>query len=179
MSLVVLWAELVSLIAPYAPAPGAKGGRPPFTVDSVLRIHFIQQWLNLVDPAMGEALYDTSMFREFVGLDAGEDKLCDESTILRLRHLPETDNLNLQILFTLNATLVAKGLLLTSGTVVDATLITAPSSAKNRSGEPCLRCRTSGGCGARCGRRCGDKCVCMRQELRVGAKSAVKRISQA
>jgi len=135
MNLVVPWAELVSLIAPYAPAPGAKGGRPPFAVETMLRIHFVQQWFNLSDPAMEEALYDTPMFREFVGLDAGEDNLPDESTILRFRHLLEAHNLSLQILATVNATLAAKGLLLKSGTVVDATLIAAPSSTKNSSGE--------------------------------------------
>jgi IS5 family transposase len=135
MNLVVPWAELVSLIAPHAPAPGAKGGRPPFAVETMLRIHFLQQWFNLSDPAMEEALYDMALFREFVGLDAGEDNLPDESTILRFRHLLETHNLSLQILATVNATLAAKGLLLKSGTVVDATLIAAPSSTKNSSGE--------------------------------------------
>ena len=135
MNLVVPWAELVSLIEPHAPAPSAKGGRPPFAVETMLRIHFLQQWFNLSDPAMEEALYDTPMFREFAGLDAGEDNLPDESTILRFRHLLEAHHLSLQILATVNATLAAKGLLLKSGTVVDATLIAAPSSTKNNSGE--------------------------------------------
>ena len=135
MNLVVPWAELVSLIAPHAPAPGAKGGRPPFAVETMLRIHFVQQWFNLSDPAMEEALYDMALFREFVGLDAGEDNLPDESTILRFRHLLEAHNLSSQILATVNATLAAKGLLLKSGAVVDATLIAAPSSTKNSSGE--------------------------------------------
>ena len=123
------------MITPHAPAPGAKGGRPPFAVETMLRIHFLQQWFNLSDPAMEEALYDMALFREFVGLDAGEDNLPDESTILRFRHLLEAHDLSLQILATVNATLTAKGLLLKSGTVVDATLIAAPSSTKNSSGE--------------------------------------------
>ncbi|MDP3325916.1 IS5 family transposase [Hydrogenophaga sp.] len=135
MNLVVPWAELVSLITPHAPAPGAKGGRPPFAVETMLRIHFLQQWFNLSDPSMEEALYDTPMFREFVGLDQGEENLPDESTILRFRHLLEANNLSIQILATVNATLTAKGLLLRSGTVVDATLIAAPSSTKNSTGE--------------------------------------------
>jgi len=135
MNLVVPWAELVALIAPHAPQPGAKGGRPPFAVQTMLRIHFLQQWFNLSDPAMEEALYDTPMFREFAGLDAGDDNLPDESTILRFRHLLEAHNLGVQILATVNATLTAKGLLLKQGTVVDATLIAAPSSTKNDSGE--------------------------------------------
>jgi len=135
MNLVVPWAELLSLIAPHAPQPGAKGGCPPFAVPTMLRIHFLQQWFNLSDPAMEEALYDTPMFREFAGLDVGEDHLPDESTILRFRHLLEAHDLSLQILATVNATLSAKGLLLKQGTVVDATLIAAPSSTKNSSGE--------------------------------------------
>ena len=118
MNLVVPWAELVSSISPRAPAPGAKGGRPPFAVETMLRIHFIQQWFNLSGPVLEEALYDMALFREFVGLDAGEDNLPDESTILRFRHLLETYNLSLQILATVNATLIA-----------------APSSTKNSSGE--------------------------------------------
>ena len=135
MNLVVPWSELVSLIAPHAPMPGAKGGRPPFAVQTMLRIHFLLQRFNLSDPLMEEALHDTPMFREFVGLGQGEESLPDESTILRFRHLLEVNDLSLQILATVNATLTAKGLLLRSGTAVDATLIAAPSSTKNSSGE--------------------------------------------
>ena len=134
MDLVVPWAELVALIAPHAPQPGAKGGRPAFGVHPMLRIHFLQQWFNLSDPAMEEALYDMPMFREFVGLDIGEEHLPDESTILRFRHMLQAHNLHLQILATVNAMLTAKGLLLKQGTVVDATLIAAPSSTKNSTG---------------------------------------------
>ena len=135
MNVVVPWSELVALVTQHAPARGAKGGRPPFAVETMLRIHFLQQWFNLSDPAMEEALYDTPMFREYAGLDMGEDNLPDESTILRFRHLLETHELSLQILATVNATLSAKGLLLKQGTVVDATLIAAPSSTKNQDGE--------------------------------------------
>ena len=134
MSLVVPWAELVSLVAPHAPQPGAKGGRPPFATATMLRIHFLQQWFNLSDPAMEEALYDTPMFREFAGLDVGEDHLPDESTILRFRHMLEANDLSVQILATVNAMLTAKGLMLREGSVVDATLIAAPSSTKNSTG---------------------------------------------
>ena len=134
MNLVVPWSELVALIAPHTPKPGTKGGRPPFAVETMLRLHFLQQWFNLSDPGMEEALYDTPMFREFAGLDAGEDHLPDESTILRFRHLLEANDLSVQILATVNATLTEKGLLLKQGTVVDATLIAAPSSTKNSTG---------------------------------------------
>jgi hypothetical protein len=92
MNLVVPWVEPVSLIAPHAPAAGVKDGRPPFAVETMLCIHFLQHWCNLSDPAMEEALDDTPMFREFAGLDMGEDNLPDESTILRFRHLLEQNS---------------------------------------------------------------------------------------
>ena len=135
MNLVVPWGELVALIAPHAPAPGAKGGRPPFAVETMLRIHFLQQWFNLSDPAMEEALYDLPLFQQFVCLDVGTSRLPDESTILRFRHLLEEHQLAQRILATVNATLTDKGLMLRVGTVVDATLISAPSSSKNKDGE--------------------------------------------
>ena len=135
MDLVVPCAERVSLIAQHAPTPGAKGGRPSFAVWTMLRIHFLQQWFNLSDPAMEEALSDTPMFRQFVELDQGEENLPDESTILRFRHLLEQHNLSLQLLATVYTTLADKGPLLKSGTVIDATLIAAPCSTKNGSSE--------------------------------------------
>jgi transposase, IS5 family len=133
MNLVVPWSELVGLIQPHAPA--GKTGRPPFVVSTMLRIHFMQQWFGLSDPAMEEALHDVPLYREFAGLDAGATRMPDESTILRFRHLLEENNLSIQLLATINATLATKGLMLKVGTVVDATLIAAPSSTKNSSGE--------------------------------------------
>ncbi|MBU6502232.1 MAG: IS5 family transposase [Burkholderiales bacterium] len=133
MNYVVPWAELVALIEPHAPA--GKTGRPPFAMLTMLRIHFLQQWFGLSDPAMEEALHDVPLYCEFAHLDAGISRLPDESTILRFRHLLEEHDLGVQILATLNATPAAKGLLLKSGTVVDATLIAAPSSTKNSSGS--------------------------------------------
>lgn len=132
MNLVVPWAELVGLIQPHAPA--GKTGRPPFAVETLLRIHFMQQWFTLSDPAMEEALYDTPLYCEFAQLDPGMDRLPDESTILRFRHLLEANDLALQIMATVNAMLTARGLLLKAGTAVDATLIAAPSSTKNATG---------------------------------------------
>ena len=102
---------------------------------TILRIHFLQQWFGLSDPAMEEALHDVPLYREFAGLDAGVTRLPDETTILRFRHLLEAHALSLQIMATINATLAARGLMLKTGTVVDATLIAAPSSTKNASGE--------------------------------------------
>ncbi len=133
MNLVVPWAELVTLIAPHATA--AKTGRLPFPVETMLHIHFLQQWFNLYDPAMEEALYYVPLLQQFVGLDLGNSRLPDESTILRFRHLLEEHQLSQQILAKVNATLQANGLLLRSGTVVEATLIAAHSSTKNSSGE--------------------------------------------
>ena len=136
MSLVVPWTELVGLIQPFAPTgAGAKGGRPSFALETMLRIHFLQQWFGLSDPAMEEALHDTPLYREFARLDAGMVRMPDETTILRFRHLLEEHNLSILLLATINATLIAKGLMLKTGTVVDATLIAAPTSTKNSTGE--------------------------------------------
>ena len=101
----------------------------------LLRIHFMQQWFTLSDPAMEEALHDMPLFRDFAGLGGWDDRLPDESTILRFRHVLEKHKLAERILATVNLLLGAKGLMLRSGTVVDATLISAPSSTKNASGE--------------------------------------------
>ena len=101
----------------------------------MLRIHFMQQWFTLSDPAMEEALHDVPLFREFSGLDNWTTRLPDESTILRFRHLLEKHKLAERMLVTVNELLRGKGLLLKAGTVVDATLIAAPSSTKNASGE--------------------------------------------
>ena len=133
MNLVVPWAELVGLIEPHAPA--GKTGRPPFAVETMLRIHFMQQWFGLSDPAMEEALHDVPLYCQFARLDPGMSRLPDESTILRFRHLLEEHSLSLQIMAAINATLAARGLMLKSGTVVDATLIAAPSSTKNKDGQ--------------------------------------------
>ena len=136
MSLVVPWTELVGLIRPFAASStGVKGGRPSFAVETMLRIHFLQQWFGLSDPAMEEALHDVSLYCEFAKLDPGSMRLPDETTILRFRHLLEENNLSIQLLAAINATLATKGLMLKTGTVVDATLIAAPSSTKNSSGE--------------------------------------------
>ena len=132
MNRVVPWTALVELIAPYAPE--GRKGRPPFPVESMLRIHFMQQWFTLSDPAMEESLHDIPMFREFANL-SWDSRLPDETTILRFRRLLEEHKLAPQILKVVNDMLTAKGLLLRAGTVVDATLIAAPSSTKNASGE--------------------------------------------
>lgn len=132
MNLVVQWTQLLALIAPHAPR--AKTGRPPFELVTMLRIHFLQQWFGLSDLAMEEALFDTALYREFAGLSSVE-RIPDRVSILRFRHLLEERQLAPQMLAVVNATLADKGLMLKQGTVVDATLIAAPSSTKNRDGE--------------------------------------------
>jgi len=129
MESVVPWAALVELIAPYYCE--GRNGRPPFALETMLRVHFMQQWFNLSDLAMEEAFFDTPLYREFAQLDAF-GRLPDESTILRFRHRLEKHKLAEQILATVNELLVQRGLLLKAGTAVDATLIAAPSSTKNK-----------------------------------------------
>lgn len=125
---VVPWRDLVALIAPCAPE--GRKGRPPFPVELLLRIHFMQQWFTLSDPAMEEELHDMPLFRDFSGL-SWNIATPDESTILCFRHLLETHKLAEQILQTVTDLLMSKKLLLRTGTIVDATLISAPSSTKN------------------------------------------------
>lgn len=133
MDRVIPWSQLLALIAPHAPA--GKTGRPPFALEVMLRIHLLQQFFGHSDPAMEEALHDIPLYREFAQLDVGATRLPDESTILRFRHLLEAHDLGAQILEAVNAGLQRQGLLLKTGTVVDATLIAAPSSTKNAKGE--------------------------------------------
>jgi len=136
MEQVVPWSDLVALIAPHGPrAGGVKGGRPPFSLETMLRIHFLQQWFNLSDPAMEEALHDMALFRQFAGLDLTRENMPDETTILRFRHMLEKHGIGEQILLTVNARLSAQGLLCKAGTLVDATIIAAPNSTKNKSGK--------------------------------------------
>jgi transposase, IS5 family len=133
MNRVLPWADLVELITPFAPE--GRRGRPPFAVETMLRLHFMQQWFGLSDPATEEALHDVPLYREFAGLDNWTTRLLDESTILRFRNLLEKHKLVAQMLASINDMLRNKGLMLRAGTVVDATLIAAPSSTKNASGE--------------------------------------------
>jgi len=130
MESVVPWSRLEGLIEPHYPKKG--NGRPPMPLSTMLRIHFLQQWFGYSDPAMEEALHDVPLLRRFAGLDAFEDVMPDESTILRFRHLLEKHDLSAAIFAEVNAVLSEKGLSMKRGTVVDATLIAAPSSTKNK-----------------------------------------------
>jgi transposase, IS5 family len=130
MEQVVPWAKLCALIEPHYPKPG--NGRRPKELEQMLRIYFLQQWFNLADPAVEEALYDSATLRQFVGVDLGSEPVPDETTVCKFRHLLEEHNLGEEILGTVNLHLQAKGVRITTGTIVDATLIHAPSSTKNR-----------------------------------------------
>ena len=130
METVVPWSRLVTLIEPFYPKKG--NGLPPMPLTTMLRIHFMQQWFCYSDPAMEEALHDIPLLRRFAGLDAFEDVMPDGSTILRFRHLLEQHELAVAIFAEVNAALSEKGLSMTRGSVVDATLIAAPSSTKNQ-----------------------------------------------
>lgn len=133
MDSVVPWLELVASISPYMPE--GRRGRPPFAVEVMLRIHFMQQWFNLSEPAMEEALHDMALFRDFASLGGWNEPVPDETTIVRFRRVLEEYKLALKILDSIKDLLRSKGLMLRAGTAVDATLIAAPSSSKNAQGE--------------------------------------------
>jgi len=129
MDAVIPWRELLALIEPHYPKAG--NGRQPLGVEKMLRIYFVQQWFNLSDPQAEDALYDSESTRRFVRVELGEDVIPDETTILRFRHLLEKHQLTAKIFATVNELLSEKRLLLRAGTIVDATIIAAPSSTKN------------------------------------------------
>ena len=132
MERVVPWTALVQRIAPYYPE--GRHGRPPFSLETMLRVHFMQQWFSLSDPAMEEAFFDTPLYREFAQLQE-LGRVPDESTILRFRHRLEKHKLADAMLDEINELLGQRGLMLKVGTIVDATLIAAPSSTKNKGKE--------------------------------------------
>ena len=129
MERVVPWPALCGLIAPFYPIPG--NGRPPIGVERMLRIYFLQQWFNLSDPAVEEALYDSLAMRGFVGIDLGREPVPDETTVCRFRHLLEGHDLGRRLFDEVQRHLAAKGLKVATGTIVDATIVNAPSSTKN------------------------------------------------
>ena len=123
------WTAPCKLGEPYYPKAG--NGRPPIRLERMLRIYFLQQWFNLADPAVEEALYDSLAMRGFVGIDLGREPAPDETTVCRFRHLLEAHDLGTRIFEEVHVYLEAKGLKVATGTIVDATIINAPSSTKN------------------------------------------------
>jgi IS5 family transposase len=133
MKQVVPWSELLALVEPFCPKAG--NGRQPVGLAIMLRTYFLQQWFGLSDPGMEEAFYESPVLRHFAGVDLGVAAAPDETTILRFRHLLEQHDLCGQMLDTVNLYLATKGIRITTGTIVDATIIHAPSSTKNSTGE--------------------------------------------
>lgn len=132
MEQVVPWKALLKVIEPHYPVAGR--GRRPYPLDAMLRVHLMQNWFALSDPAMEEALYEIASLRNFAGLTLSEP-IPDETTILNFRHMLEESDLAEDIFKQVNAHLSRKGLLLKRGSIVDATIIAAPSSTKNAEGE--------------------------------------------
>jgi len=131
MDQIIPWRDLCKVIKPFYPKP--KGaGRPPVGLERMLRIHFLQHWFNLSDPAVEETLYDSRSMRRFVGIDLGREPVPDETTVCKFRHLLEAHNLGDQLFVLINEYLQENGLKVSTGTIVDATIIDAPSSTKNK-----------------------------------------------
>src|SRR4249920_4041517 len=135
MAAVVPWVAVEAVIEPHYPKLGPQGGRRPFPVFVMLRIYCLQQWYGLSDPGAEEALYDIHSMRAFAGLELGRDAIPDETTILNFRHLLERHDLTKGIFAAVAEHLAAKGELLRGGTIVDATLIAASPSTKNKEGR--------------------------------------------
>jgi len=133
MDAVMPWVKLVALIEPHYPKAGK--GRQPMPLERMLRVYFMQQWFNLSDPQAEDSLYDIEPMRRFAGVELAEDEVPDETTILRFRHLLEEHQLTKAMFAEVRSLLEQRGLLLKSGTIVDATIIAAPSSTKNAAEE--------------------------------------------
>lgn len=134
METIIPWQELTEAIVPFYPNPEGAGRRP-IGIERMLRIHFIQHWFNLSDPAVEEALYDSRALRQFVGVDLGREPVPDETTICKFRHLMEKHNLGDHLFHLVNQYLKENGLKVSRGTIVDASIINAPSSTKNKKKE--------------------------------------------
>jgi IS5 family transposase len=135
MERILPWSELLAMIEPFYPKVSEAGGRPPIPLERMLRIYFLQLWFNLSDPAVEEAMYDSTSMRGFVGIDLGVEAAPDETTVCKFRHLLEKNKLGKKLLTTVNEYLRRHGMKIANGTIVDATIIGAPSSTKNKDGK--------------------------------------------
>ncbi|MCC5045772.1 IS5 family transposase [Xanthomonas campestris] len=129
MEQIVPWSALCAVIEPYYPKAG--NGRPPVGLERMLRMYLVQHWFNLADEACEEALLDSTALRRFVGIDLGRERVPDATTLLKFRRLLETHELGAELFLQVNRELEARGLKVGTGTIVDATIIGAPSSTKN------------------------------------------------
>jgi len=133
MDKIVPWGGLVALVQPHY--PNGANGRPPVGLDRMLRLYFLQQWFNLSDPGLEDALYESAALRRFAGIDLGREPVPDETTICNFRHLLERYDLGQSMLQMVNEYLAACGIKVATGTIVDATIVHAPSSTKNEHGK--------------------------------------------
>jgi IS5 family transposase len=132
MEQIIPWKEMSEAIRPYYPKEPEGAGRKPIGLQRMLRIHFLQHWFELSDPAAEEALYDSRAMRNFVGIDLGKEPVPDETTICKFRHLMEKHNLGDELFRLVNVYLEENGMKVSRGTIVDATIINAPTSTKNK-----------------------------------------------
>jgi IS5 family transposase len=130
MEVLMPWAEFCALIEPYYPKAG--NGRPPVGLERMLRMYCVANWFNLSDIACEDALYDVPVFREFCRIDLGRERVPDATTLLNFRHLLEAHHLGAALFAKVGELLMANGMRLSGGTIVDATLIAAPPSTKNK-----------------------------------------------
>ncbi len=135
MDRIIPWTELAAAVEKVYPKGSEAGGRPPIPLERMLRIYFLQLWFNLSDPAVEEALYDSVAMRSFVGIDLGVEAAPDETTVCKFRHLLERNKLGKVVLKAVNVYLRENGIKVSNGTIVDATIINAPSSTKNKDGK--------------------------------------------
>ena len=135
MDRIIPWPEMTGAVETVYPKISEAGGRPPIALERMLRIYFLQLWFNLSDPAVEEALYDSVAMRGFVGIDLGIEGVPDETTVCKFRHLLERAKLGKVLLKAVNDHLRRNGIKIANGTIVDATIIGAPSSTKNKDGE--------------------------------------------
>ena len=131
MELVVPWVRLMEVVEPHYPKGGGRG-RPPIGLEKMLRMYFVQQWYGLADEAVEDAIYDSQALRNFMGIDLSQQSVPDATTLMGFRHLLEANDLTQAMLVEVNAMLIERGLLMSKGTLVDATLIAAPTSTKNK-----------------------------------------------
>jgi IS5 family transposase len=136
MDRIIAWPEMTTVVQAVYPKISENGGRPPIPMERMLRVYFLQLWFNLSDPGVEDALYDSFAMRHFVGIDLGAEGAPDETTVCKFRQLLERRKLEKTLLSAVNEHLHRSGIKISKSTVVDATIIGAPSATKNKDGKP-------------------------------------------